>query len=197
MIDPVTGQVRPNGMQEVRALPMTIAGGNPFMMAATGMPQQPQVMPAPMPPQNTGIVPPAMGGSPVPAMGGMDKQGGPQMPRERPDLMSRFGNMFSGGLPPGLQQALLQMQQRFPNMFGNVPGIMQRFGMQEGAPVAPQPQGFAPPAQGFGGAGNGFGFGANKPIGMDAGQLAATSGLGMQNQGQARNQNLGGNNQAY
>lgn len=203
MIDPVTGNVIPNGMQDVRALGMT-QNVNPFLGASAAQAR-------PMPP----VMEPL---SPVPA--GAQSLGAPSVPATMPglpgDMMAATGaqmpvtgaaapSPFGGRIPQGLLGALLRLSQRNPAMFDRrmESPMAQRFG------ITPEMvQGFVPPAQrqpGFGRGPDGNPGGALSMIGLaqgggmpgfaapaqgrDAG-FAAQSQLGMDN-GKAKNQNIG------
>lgn len=204
MIDPVTGNVLPNGMQDIRALGMTAS--NPFLasqMQATG--------------PSTGVMPARPNDmlSPVPA--GAQSLGAPSVPASMPglpgDMMAAAGagmpvtgaaapSPFGGRIPQGLLGALLRLSQRNPGMFDQrmQSPMAQRFG------ITPEMvQNFVPPAQrqpGFGrgpdgnrggalsiGMANGFAPPAQGG-GFDPAQMAAQSQLGMDN-GKSKNQNIG------
>lgn len=185
MIDPVTGNVVPNGMQDIRALGMTAS--NPFMPSQAFtpkmpsppvMPARPQDMLSPVPagaqPLGAPAVPASMPGLP----GDMMAAAGAQMPMTQAAAPSPFG----GRIPQGLLAALLRLSQRNPERFDMrmQSPMAQRFG------ITPQTvQGFQPPAQGMGMA---------QPMGMgmpnQQAQFAQQSQLGM-DRGSARNQNIG------
>lgn len=194
MIDPVSGNVIPNGMQDIRALGMTAS--NPFLAS--------QAMPPKVP--STGVMParPQDMLSPVPA--GAQSLGAPSVPATMPglpgDMMAAAGGQmpvtgaaapspFGGRIPQGLLGALLRLSQRNPAMFdqrmqspmaqrmGITPEMVQGFQPSQGRGFGPQvmpqrPMGMAPPAQGF----------------NDPASLAAQSQLGM-DRGSAKNQNIG------
>lgn len=203
MIDPVSGNIIPNGMQGVRALGMTAS--NPFLAS--------QAMPPKVP--STGVMParPQDMLSPVPA--GAQSLGAPSVPATMPglpgDMMAAAGagmpvtgaaapSPLGGRIPQGLLGALLRLSQRNPAMFdqrmqspmaqrmGITPEMVQGFqpparGKGFGPQVMPQrpmgmaQPGFAPPVQG----------------GFDPVQAAAQSQLGMDRnrQSQVKNQNIG------
>lgn len=184
MIDPVTGNVLPNGMQDIRALGMTTQA-NPFL---SGVPAGAQSLGAPMATQVAAApgpaVPATMPGLPndraMAAATGMPA-GGP-MGGGAPGLQGR--------IPPGILQALLSLSQRNPAMFDRrmASPMAQRFGItpemvQNFQPA--QPMGMAPrPDKG--------GFGPQVMPNRDA-QFAAQSQIGMADPtaGKAKNQNIG------
>jgi hypothetical protein len=205
MIDPVTGNVLPNGMQDVRALGMTAS--NPFLasqmqpkpVAPPVMPARPQDMLSPVPMGAQSLGAPAVPGSMPGLPGDMMAAAGAQMPVTGAAAPSPFG----GRIPQGLLGALLRLSQRNPERFDArmQSPMAQRFG------ITPEMvQGFQPPAQGMG-MGNKGGFGPQvmpqRPMGMgqgfappaqgggfDPAQAAAQSQLGM-DRGSAKNQNIG------
>lgn len=200
MIDPVTGNVLPNGMQDIRALGMTTQA-NPFLSGvpagaqSLGAPMATQVAQAPGP-----AVPATMPGLPgngaMAAATGMPAGG----PMARPD--------FSSMIPQGLLQALIRMQAQRPELFAQrlQSPMAQRFGITPETDLASMttrqdarqdwrqqmgrggfggggnfaPMGMAPPAQGF------------APPNRDA-AFAAQSQIGMADPtaGKAKNQNIG------
>lgn len=201
MLDPVTGNVIPNGMQDVRALGMTTQA-NPFLSGvpagaqSLGAPMATQIAQAPGP-----AVPATMPGLPgdagMAAATGMPTGG----PMARPN--------FSQFIPQGLLQALIRMQAQRPEMFAQMlqRPMAQRFGITPETNLAGMqtrqdarqdwraqqgrggfggndfaPIGMAQPAQG----GGGMGF---APPNRDA-QFAAQSQIGMDS-GKAKNQNIG------
>lgn len=197
MIDPVTGNVMPNNMLDVRALGQSLnqGGFNPFLSAvppgaqSLGAPAATQVAQAPGP-----AVPATMPGlrndALLAAATGMPAGGN----------MAAAPSIFGGRIPQGLLMALQRLSQRNPERFdarmqspmaarfGITPEMVQNFVPPahrqpgfgrgpDGNPNGALSLGMAPPAQGFAAPGRDAQFAAQSQIGMDSGK--------------AKNQNIG------
>lgn len=194
MIDPVSGRVLPNGLQDVAALGMT-QHFNPFLDAGA-MVRRPM-------PVGEGIPIPADG---MAATSGMAPTMAPTA--APPAQQGGLGAAFGGRIPQGLLGALLRLSQRNPAMFDQrlAGPLAERFG------ITPEMVQNYQPTQRFGGGGGGFG-GNFAPAG-GGGNFAA--GIGLQRDGggfnpaqmaqqsqlapepnKARNQNIGSAPAAY
>lgn len=191
MIDPVTGQVMPNTMQDVAALPMSLnqGGFNPFLAGAPPAAQAMGAMKPAVMPQRPPATMPGLPGDVLAATSGMPAGG----------QMAAAPSPFGGRIPQGLLGALLALSQRNPQRFDQrmQSPLAQRFGITPEMVAGAQLPGHPGPHFGGGAEGNpigvlsmnGGGQGFAPPMGRDA-QFAAQSQIGMDS-GKAKNQNVG------